>query len=211
MLRIKLAAVFGGLVLAYFGIQEFRVSHGGSSEPTSTELATIEKGSAPANNHVEIGPHYAIYGGSVYQYTQGKYDHSAPGSSTKVSYCYYPIISGEHPFIQAVMNEEEDPQFGDIAVIVKTHRFKTIGQIPEEIVEESSVKGLVVNRIESLDKEERKLLHENFPQVDFEKVLIVEDGRRPASLLKSAGMVGGGALISLIGVALFFLGFGNRQ
>lgn len=211
MLRLKLAAVVGGMVLAFFGIQEFRVSHGASNEAAVIDLAAVEGGTAPNNHHVEIGPHFAVYGGSVYQYSQSKYDHSAPGSSTKVDYCFYPIISSEHPFIQAVMNEEEDPQFGNISVIVKTRRFKTIGQIPEEIAEESSVKGLVINRIESLDDEERKLLHENFPQVDFEKVLIVEDGRRPASLFKSAGMIGGGALISLIGVALFFLGFGNRQ
>lgn len=211
MLRIKLAAVIGGLVLAFFGLQEFRVSHGSSREATAVNLADIERGTPPSNNHVQIGEHFAIYGGSVYQYSQSKYDHSAPGNSTKVTYCYYPIISAEHPFIKAVTSGEDDPDFSNISVLVKSKRFKTIGAIPDGIVEETSLQGLVVNRIESLDREERNLLRENFPQVDFEKVLIVEDGRKPASLFKSAGLVGGGGLLSLFGVALFFLGGGSRQ
>lgn len=206
MLRIKLAAIVGGLVLAFFGVQEFRVSQGTSQKATAVDLAKVEAGESPTNHHVEIGNHFAVYGGSVYQYSQSKHDHSAPGPATKVSYCFYPIISAEHPFLTALAREEENPEFGTIAVIVKSHRFKTIGAIPDGIVEETAVKGLVINRIESLDKEERKLLLENFPQVDLDKVLIVQDGRQPASLVKSAGMIGAGGLISLIGVGLFFLG-----
>jgi hypothetical protein len=74
---------------------------------------------------------------------------------------------------------------------------------------QDSVKGLVINRIDSLDSEEEKLIKENFPSLDIDKVLILEQDRTPASLFKSMGMMAGGMLLALVGVGLFFVGGGE--
>jgi hypothetical protein len=58
MFQLKLAAVVGGVMLAYFGIQEFRVSQGTSEEPVAVDLEQIlivEDGRAPASTTKSLG------------------------------------------------------------------------------------------------------------------------------------------------------------
>ncbi len=86
MFQLKLAAVVGGVMLAYFGIQEFRVSQGTSEEPVAVDLAELESGKNSDNNHIRIGEHVAVYSGCVYQYRQDKYDRGEPKRSTSVDY-----------------------------------------------------------------------------------------------------------------------------
>ena len=208
MFRIKIAMIIGGGVLAFFGIQEFRVSSGTSSAPEEVQLLQLEGGQIPENSHLKVGPHYAIYAGSIYEYEESKYSASStPSNSAKVNVCYYPIVSKSHPFVEAVEREDDFFEFDQIAGLVKTKRFKKIGSIPEDLLaDESNVQGLVVNRVDSLDKEEKKLLKENFPKVDIDRVLILEEGRQPSSLLKSGGMIMGGLALIAVGIGLFFVG-----
>ncbi len=218
MFRLKLAAVVLGAMFAYFGVQEFRVSQGTSVEPVDVELASIEAGDSSENNHIRLGEHFAVYAGSVYQYRQGKYETGEPTGTTDVDYAYYPIISAEHPFFTELATladkhgslddvpDAEWPAIDSFSVIVKTKRFDTIGAIPDSMNAEDSVQGLVINLIEGLDSEEESLLRQSFPKVDVNKVLIVEDGRQPASAMKSLGMTAGGVLVSLAGAAGFLIG-----
>lgn len=203
MFRIKLiVAVLGGIIV-FWGVQEFRVSQGTSAEPVAADLAALESGREPPNAHLQLGPHLALYPALVYEVTQSKYATGDPGPTAKVNHCYYPIISLNHPVVRS---EDPNAQLDKFAVLVRSKRFNTIADIPEESRQEASISGLVVNRIQSLDKEERKLILESFPSLDLDKVLLLEDGRRPASLAKSGGMIGGGLLLGLIGVAWMFLG-----
>jgi len=207
MFRIKIAMVIGGAVLAFFGFQEFRVSSGTSSEPLAVNLAELERGEIPSNPHLTIGSHFALYGGCIYEFEQSKYGSGQPSGSSKVTMCYYPIVSAEHPLIQAIANESEDFDFGNLAVVVKTKRFKTFGALPDDILaQENAVQGLLINKIDSLDGEEKKLLQESFPSVDVDKVLILQEGRKPSSVFLSLGMLLGGVVLSLLGIGSFFIG-----
>ena len=221
MFRLKIAAIVGGAMLAFFGIQEYLVSMGTSVEPVDVNLANIEDGLAGENKHLRIGEHTAVYGGCVYQYRMGKYESGDPKPSTPVKYTYYPIISDQHAFYDRLgeladqygsldnIPDSEWPTIDDFSVLVKTHRFKTIASIPEGFGAEDTVQGLVINMIGGLDSEEKGLLRETFPTADLDKVLIVEDGRKPASLGKSLGMTAGGGILALLGVGGFILGRGQ--
>jgi hypothetical protein len=217
--RIKLAMVIGGGILAFIGGQEFLMSWGGGSEPLAVELADLESGKAPERNYVAIGEHMAVYGGAVYSYSQSKYDSSAPGPSTKITECFYPIISYSHPFMKGLAELEEKygslddapddaefPELNSFSVIVKAKHFDTIGAIPDGIELESSLEGLIINQVESLDSEEKDLIRSSFPQANLDEVVIIQAGRKPASLLKSLGMIVGGVVLALAGVAWFFVG-----
>ena len=218
MFRLKLLLIGVGGFLAFMGYQEFRVSHGASMEPVKVQLSTLESGESLTNNHVLIGDHVAVYGGSVYEYSQGKYDKSAPGPNTKVTHAFYPIISEEHVFFDKLntlaethgsldtIPDSEWPSIDDFKVLIKTQRFKTIGSIPDGMTSESSLQGMLVNSISGLDSEEEDLVRSSFPKTDLSNVLIIEDGRKPASLLKSLGMLTGGIAVALAGVATFFMG-----
>lgn len=46
----------------------------------------------------------------------------------------------------------------------------------------------------------------SFPGIDLTRVLILEEGRQPASLFKSLGLVFGGVVLAGLGSDWFFLG-----
>jgi len=215
MYRLKFVVVFLGGMLAFWGFQEYRVSSGASQEPLTIELSSIEAGEEPENTYLHIPKHSALYFSSVYEYEQSKYSTSEPTPASKVNHTYYPIISAEHPFntllakygdIESVPEGTEFPAPDSFAVLVKTKRFKKIGDIPVGIDPGEEVKGLLINRISSLGSEEEKLVRETFPNVNVDKLLILEDGREPSSALKSMGMMGGGVVLVLGGLASFFIG-----
>jgi len=59
MFRLKIALIIGGAFLAFFGLQEYRVSMGTSAEPAQIDLAKVEAGETPSNNHWLLGEHTA--------------------------------------------------------------------------------------------------------------------------------------------------------
>lgn len=106
MFRILLLGIFGGGMLAYFGVQECRVGWGTSSQPESVSLAELEAGKRPANNHLLIQEHLAVFPQTVYSYSRGKYESGPPGPNSSVNYCYYPIISSEHVFTKQLKDRK---------------------------------------------------------------------------------------------------------
>jgi len=139
-----------------------------------------------------------------------------PSEDTSVSYTYYPIISENHSYffqIGALLQsfgaadaipENLWPEIKQFSVLVKTKRFEQIKDIPMDWKEDASVEGLVINRIESLNSEETDLVRQSFPEIDIEKILILEEGRKPSSKVKSFGMMGGGGVLAVVGVLLLF-------
>lgn len=214
MFRFKLILIGIGIALGYYGYEEFTVSQHASIAAAEVELATLEASTELENHHIKIGAHWAVYPGCIYEYQMEKYETGEPTASTKVTLTYYPIISNTHPYLTAIdtltaqfgnlesIPDEQWPEFKQFTVLVKSERFNTLGSIPEDWLEEGSLQGLVINRIESLDSEEAGLLRESFPHIDLDNVLIVEEGRSPSSQKKSVGMMAGGGVLILAGIFL---------
>ena len=199
--------VIGGC-LAYFGHLEYRVGSQASAKPVDVELADLEAGKPLPDNHAKIGRHHRIYGSRVYEYETD--NGSQPKPSSPVNWTYYPILSDQHPSIMKMRELEQKygswkkapktewPRVKDFAVIVKTEYFKTVKDIPSGRKYYESVSGLVINEIEALGDDEKDLIRTEFPKIDFEKVLILEEYRKPTSVPVSIGlMIGGGVLIVL--------------
>jgi hypothetical protein len=73
-----------------------------------------------------------------------------------------------------------------------------------------SIQGMVTNRISSLESKIRALLQQSYPDTDFDKCLIIQEGRTPSS----AGLVfltGAGALLALLVALALFLGAWFRR
>ncbi|MBX3432332.1 MAG: hypothetical protein KF847_03180 [Pirellulales bacterium] len=218
MFRLKFAMVVLGGVLAWWGVQEYRVSNKATDEPIAVDLAQIEAGTIPDNNHWKLGEHFAIYNASVYEYEQDRGATGEPGQTARVNHCYYPVVSREHPLIQGLAEliaqygdlenvpEDQLPPLSDFAVVVKTKQFATIGAIPAEWDMHDSLTGLVINQIGTLDAEEAAMYRQNFPSLDTDKLIVLEAGRAPASGLKSGGMIAGGLAVSLAGLVWFIAG-----
>ena len=80
----------------------------------------------------------------------------------------------------------------------------------ERLAAEDTLTGMVINEIDGLGSEERKLLESSYPGVDFKQVLIFEPGRKPMSTGAVYGMLGGGILLILAGIAWLVKGKKSR-
>lgn len=218
MFYVKLFAIVGGGVLCVIGFQEWRVSRGTSSKPVDVKLADLESGKPASNNYVKIGEHHAVYYETVYSCRQSKYATGEPSPDTSVSYSYHPVISASHPFVKKlgaleqkygrldkVPATEKFPTIDSFCVLIKTKKYDKIRDLPTGFKRVQSIQGMIINDIESLDKEEEKLIKQSFPNLDVDKVLILEENREPSSALKSWGMMIGGVLLSLGGIAFAIL------
>ena len=221
MLFFKLAILGFGAFLIFKGYEEFTLSRSADSTPLALDLSALEAGTFPDNNYLEINEHWAVFPYAVYNYQEEAERRDEPSDAAKVNYLYYPIISETHPFNVAVdelylqfpdgnIPDELVPAFQKPAVLVKSKRFKTIGQIPNEWMPVESISGLVINRVARFQPDEPALLLESFPDLDFEQVIVLEDGRKPSSASVAMLMAGGGAFVVLIGIGAF-LDTGKRK
>ncbi len=71
------------------------------------------------------------------------------------------------------------------------------------------LRALLTNGLVSLGSQERNLLSGAYPATDFDKCLIIQEGREPAGAGKQIMMIGGGILLALGGLGS--LGFGFYQ
>ena len=219
-LRLRLCAVLIGVggVLIFKGFQEFKVGRGTTAEPESIELLALEENPAVSNNHLKVGKHLALFSYGVFEYKQ-RSGGGEPDDATKVNHVYYPIISDSHPYLDQLARAAEEhggldkvpeaewPVPQQLAVLVKSKKYKTIGDIPQAWEEVAEIQGLAVQDIEPLESDEQRLILENFPGVDLQRTIVLEEGRKPASGLQSVGMMAGGGAIAVFGVVWLFQGF----
>jgi hypothetical protein len=202
-----------GMIAFAIGMAEKSAAAGASMESVDVDLAKLEAGAMPPDNHLKIGPHYACYRDMVYQYsvTRG----SKPTERTPVSFAYYPIISSAHPWAKQTeplikkygglerVPKAELPPTSSFVVLVKTNQFNTIGDLPTQPVQyRDSLQGLVINHVDSLTNDEKKKIQEEIPNVDFNKILIVEADRKPMSRSSTWFLVGGGLCMAILSLPL---------
>lgn len=217
--QLKLVLIFLGGVLTWVGYQEFRVSEGASADPQLVELAELEGGRIPDNTHLEIAPHWRMYQEAVFRYEQEIWENEEDVTEdTKILYTLYPVFSTSHPEMRQLANlqrlygelgqvpENLLPAPDDFAMLVMTHRFKSFGSLPEPAWSEGGpVRGLVINRIRDLEDDEAELIRQSFPDAALENLLVLEEGREPASGRKAFAMMGGGAGLGLLGIGWLFV------
>ena len=210
-------AVFGiialGGVLCFIGYQEYKVSEGTSEEPVPVTLVKLETGVDPPNNHIQIGDHAAVYDELVYCYEAASYS-AEPSDDTRVSYCYYPIVSMSNPYMKSVVElHSRDPEsitqeeydsikLEEFKVIVKSNKFDHVKDLPYGVSRGESIKGMVINQISSLGREEKRLLQESFPDLELDSLIILHENDKPTPESVSYSMMGGGGLLMLIGCGM---------
>jgi hypothetical protein len=185
----------GGAV-TYWGWSEWQVGTKSSAEPVSVDLARLEAGERPPDNHIKLGPHHACYYSTVYSYKKRKGDPENPPPGSTLTYAFYPVLSPSNPDIKAL--EPLLQQYGDLdkipkdvnipfpkhcIVLVKSNRFATVGDLPREAIRrEDAVQGLVINEISRLSADEENLIRKTFPAITTGSVFILEENRRPYSV-----------------------------
>ena len=212
MVRGGVVLLILGVVLGYYATQELRVSSGSQGEPLTVDLAKLEACETPESNYVRVGEHLPSYNGAVYRTTKQSGNQVAP--TTPISYCYYPIISTSHPFTQAMRRLQtgevqngvpEIPELSNFRVLVRSHRFDAVGEIPDTFTTCASVDGLIINRISPLAADEANLIKKSFPKLNLDEVLILEEDRKPTSMWAGIAMMVGAFALAGGGIGLIVL------
>ena len=206
--------VIGGC-LAYYGVLEYQVGSQAAPESVDVELADLEAGKPLPDNHIRIGLHHCMYNISVVEYEFDS-DSEQIRPSSPVNWTWSPLISDKHAYairireliktygsVKKIPRSENWPVLKDFVVLLKSETYKTYKDISDGRKYYKSVSGLVINRIESLGDDEKKLIRRKFPKIDFDKILIVEHGRKPSSAALSISIITGGGLLFLLPLFIF--------
>ena len=197
--RILLVMLVGGGALVFFGIQEMRLAKATKPEPQSITAADLIKSGPGDNAHVVMKDFLMCEFAYVYQANK------KGGAWKNVWVPVVPVGGDYHKKILSMVKPDgtlgggTPPMPDDIRLIVKSSK------VPNEqsvgaLANQETLQGVIVNKIESLGGEQKKILKESYPGVDFANVLILEHDRKPATPGKSFGFVGGGAVLSCVGV-----------
>lgn len=93
---------------------------------------------------------------------------------------------------------------GDQSFVVYSTDTPTEGDVAGRMMTNSHT-GMLINSIKGLDRETKKLLRENMPGVNVDTAYIFHVGRTPAGFIKYAGMMLGGLVLAVAGLAWIFL------
>ena len=75
--------------------------------------------------------------------------------------------------------------------------------MPQQWEKVGSITGLIINDIEKLKTDEERLLHESYPGLSLQDVLILEEGREPKSTPHAMGIILLGVVLMVGGGAVF--------
>lgn len=202
MFRLKIGLLIGGALLAFFGARDLWLNMFASSEPVQVDLAALEAGQQLTDNNVKIGRHVAAFPDLVYEAREKS---GGGGGDLDVNYTIYPIVS-----LSKEDQKRENgvkPDFAPLKtprVLVKSYKYRKESELPSEAVTRDSMQGMVINSVESLDNEAKQLINQAYPGVNFDQVVIVEEGRKP-TIIKGALMLLGGVVLVGAGAAAFVL------
>jgi len=221
-MKVGLVSIVIGGCLVYFGILEHRVGKDASTEPVDVELADLEAGKPLPDNHIRIGLHHSMYNSSVIEYEYDDAGRSDMKPSSPVNWIWTPLISDTHPYMDGIRRLKKTygslkkvprgadwPAVKGFVVLLKSELYETVGDIPDGRKPYKSVNGLVINQIESLDDDDKRLIRKKFPKIDFDKILIVEHGRKPSSAAFSYSIIGFGGMLILIPLFVFLKSLGR--
>ena len=195
----------GGCVLLFLGVQEVRLASGAKAKARDITCAELGEKGPGDNAHVRMGEFLLCEFSFVYE--------SKEGQSDRYERVWVPAVPLEGEYHRQLRQHVEEkgaaaaadlPMPRDLRVVVKSGRVHNDAEL-EALAMGDTLEGMVVNRISGLGGEERKILQDSYPGVDFSKVYILEHGRTPAGFGKTAGLLGGGAALVLVPVGLFVL------
>ncbi|MEL7237533.1 MAG: hypothetical protein AAGK78_01620 [Planctomycetota bacterium] len=206
MIRILLALVIGGGILAFLGIKQWSLKNAAKPEPTQVTYAELVSPDLD-NAHVTID-NFAMPGDFIYSQNE---------TTRQYETVYLPAIDPDGAYGEKVATAITDTLAAggtiddvvmpgvvasEVQVIVKTTKAKNQQQV-DRLIEKESLQGIVVNKIEGIDGEVKRLLEQSYPGIDADNVILLEVDRKPPSAGKAFGMTFGGFGLTLAGIAGF--------
>lgn len=198
MSRFILAMVIGGGFLVFMTVQDWRLKSTAKEKPQFITCADLETKGPGENAHIVLGEFWLCSLSYVYE-------EKSAGNWSKV---WVPAVPVDGEYHQQLLSQLDDQGnvIGDIKLPTNIKVIVTSKDIHNEseltaLTDKQTLQGMIVNLVESLGSEEKKILQESYPSVNFDDCYIVEVDRKPASTgrLLATGF-GGLALMAAGGI-----------
>jgi hypothetical protein len=187
--RFALISFVGAIALAVWGYQEAKLMAGANATPEDISLHDLIKRGADGNRHVRV---------KDYQLSESyvcEYDEKNTEYWNKV-------------WIPLLLPEDEDGKVTEFKALVVTSSVHNLQQLNSFEAQHAKVPlpGLVVNQVNDLGHDERGEFLKVFPKTDFQKCLVIHEGRQPSDIMTLVMMFGGSAALILLAGAILVLG-----
>lgn len=189
-LAVAFIGVFGITALVA-GIAVSVQYWGASDSPVAASLAELEAGEELPNVHVLLGKHVALYDSSVIAIKM-KAGQTTPPRGAKMSWFIYPVVSTENPLADGLGESRVDSR---VRVLVRSSRYFSKGEIPNENRVESSVAGVAITNFTRLSSDVQGMLKRQLPDLDFSNVIVISDKLKPLPGTIKYGLIVAGLLL----------------
>jgi hypothetical protein len=183
--RLPIGLLVGGIALLIWGFKEKSLSDASSQVPETISLQQLIARGADGNPNIVL-TNYRLCDNYVYE---------GPGSGSTV------IGSWTKIFVP-IVPPDGDPFTKNPQALIHSTRVKKVEDFA--MLQTTQLRGMVTNRITSLDSKERNLLLQVYPNINFDRCIIFQEGREPKGsdtilliLLGGGGLTVAGGLLAL--------------
>ncbi len=182
--------VFGGGYWIKKKMDEDTLRSGAKSLPQQMSVVDLERDGPGNNIYIELADFAA----------GGTYVYETKGNSKYWQTVWIPLIArgSEYDKRLSALKEGDPMPPGPFRVILKSGHIVDERSLDRELASDS-ITGMVINDIEEMSGEERRLLEKHYPGVDIDRCWIFQDGRKPKPPGKGKLP---GAIMIVAGIAL---------
>ena len=205
MIRLGIIVLIVCIGLAVNGIRESMLGSVVNEQPKALTCWELEQAGYGDNAHITLSDFFLVDHGYVYEAPAG----TPNGANYGYSKVWVPLVSLHSDWYNEYFNLidedgyliDDPPPLTDVRVILRTEKAYTEDDV-FRLGERETLTGIIVNEIDSIGDEERRLLEETYPYIEFRNCFIL-DHERPMPNTGNAGlMIGGGVIGTLIGAGL---------
>ncbi len=186
--RVGAVLLILGGVFGFLGFQDWRLSRASSDKPEEITLKALIDRGADGNPNVVVKDFRVLDDLIVYETQRGS------PSWTKA---WIPAVPA---------GEAAGAGRPNIRALIVSTKAKNKGELDGRC-KGPQLRAMVVNRIQSLGRSERKLLEEGYPGTNFDSCLLIHEGREPSGGTWLAVCFGLAALLILGGAGVLLLAF----
>jgi hypothetical protein len=208
-MRLILIGLGIGAALLALGVKEVRLANAAAASPQRITCRELAESGPGANAHVILTDFVVAKNGAYYKSNKDQADWTTiwlpllPRGGAASAVAAKPSIGVTLASqITTKAGAGASSANGGIQILLKSNHIHTQGELTP-LYYQREIEGMVVNCVDSVGSKEMDVLRIQYPNTDFSKCWILEEGRKPATLATRIGLLSGGAASMLFALALF--------
>lgn len=171
--RIKILVIVLGGFLVFWGFRELSLSGKAKSRPQQITCAELIANGPGDNAYVQLSDFVGCAQWFVYE---------GQGENGPYKKVYLPAVELEgawHKQVLALLaagkTDADVPEPQNVRLLLKLNDMKNPDAV-QQVIDQDVVTGMIVNSIEKLESQERRLLRQGYPNLDIDGCCILEIG-----------------------------------